>query len=345
MKVTEKKEKIEIDTMPINTFVKNKDFYTIEDLVTIYSLHEKGQKHYKNLKQDMKALELKLENLNSKVRNANQYIEEIDKHKKSIFEFWKFANKDEKLALEMGEDKENDNNKDELKKSFDFEMDFEKLGEEVDSLQRKKLSHEETDSLFIAQTELLNSINMVRSKNIVKYDLEWFGSKQLLLVITDQPSSVTTFKVTKVLGHPDDSVVINIDKVGIAESMQTSHIIIEVDKQFGADDLIDARIYSPSFLQQIESAATYADDSGKVVLCMNDQAYELSGDIRYIYSLFGSDLHLWGTVREGDAAGLKTFSYGIKTFVYVRIEQDQAKLSKAADFSGSDVLTLHRQTD
>ena len=180
---------------------------------------------------------------------------------------------------------------------------------------------------------------------IAKYDAEWFGSKQLLLVITNQPSSVTTFKVTKVLGHPDDSVVINIDKVGISESMQTSHIIIEVDKEFGADDLIDARVYSPSFLQQIESAATYTDDSGKVVLRMNDQVYELSGDIRYIYSLFGSDLHLWGNVREGDAAGLKTFSYGIKTFVYVRIEQDQVKLSKTADFSGSDVLTLHRQTD
>ncbi len=180
---------------------------------------------------------------------------------------------------------------------------------------------------------------------IAKYDAEWFGSKQLLLVITDQPSSVTTFKVTKVLGHPDDSVVINIDKVGISESMQTSHIIIEVDKEFGADDLIDARVYSPSFLQQIESAATYTDDSGKVVLRMNDQVYELSGDIRYIYSIFGSDLHLWGNVREGDAAGLKTISYGIKTFVYVRIEQDQVKLSKTADFSGSDVLTLHRQTD
>lgn len=180
---------------------------------------------------------------------------------------------------------------------------------------------------------------------IAKYDAEWFGSKQLLLVITDQPSSVTTFKVTKVLGHPDDSVVINIDKVGISESVQTSHIVIEVDKEFGADDLIDARVYSPSFLQQIESAATYTDDSGKVVLRMNDQVYELSGDIRYIYSLFGSDLHLWGNVREGDAAGLKTFSYGIKTFVYVRIEQDQVKLSKTADFSGADVLTLYRRTD
>lgn len=165
-------QNVKVDTQPLNTYIKEKNFYTIEDLVTIYSLHEKAGKQYKALKQDSKALELKLENLKSKVRNANQYIEEIDKHKKSIFEFWKFANKDEKLAIEMGEDKEAGSDSNEVRKSFDFEMDFEKLGEEVDNLQRKKLSHEETDSVFIAQTELLYFINMVRSNQIIKYDLE-----------------------------------------------------------------------------------------------------------------------------------------------------------------------------
>ncbi len=165
-------QNVKVDTQSLNTYIKEKNFYTIEDLVTIYSLHEKAGKQYKALKQDSKALELKLENLKSKVRNANQYIEEIDKHKKSIFEFWKFANKDEKLAIEMGEDKEAGSDSNEVRKSFDFEMDFEKLGEEVDNLQRKKLSHEETDSVFIAQTELLYFINMVRSNQIIKYDLE-----------------------------------------------------------------------------------------------------------------------------------------------------------------------------
>ncbi len=165
-------ESIKIDTQPLNVYMEEKKFYTIEDLVTIYALHEKSEKRCKDLKQDLKALELKLENLVSKVRNANQYIEEIDKHKKSIFEFWKFANKDEKLAIEMGEDDDQEKDKNQVKKSFDFEMDFEKLGEEVDQMQRTKLSHEETDSVFIAQTELLWYINMVRSNKIVKYDLE-----------------------------------------------------------------------------------------------------------------------------------------------------------------------------
>ena len=161
----------EIDTAPIKTLVEEKDFYTIEDLVTIYALHDRCDKKYKDARQDMKALELKLENLNSKVRNANQYIEEIDKHKKSIFEFWKFANKDEKLALEMAEE-DDEREKTQIQKLFDFETDFEKLGEDADNLQRKKLSNEENDSIFIAQTEMLELINKLRANDISKNDIE-----------------------------------------------------------------------------------------------------------------------------------------------------------------------------
>ena len=162
-----------IDTKPIKTLVEEKEYYTIEDLVTIYALHEKAEKNDKNLKQDIKALELKLENLTSKVRNANQYIEEIDKHKRSIFDFWNFANKDEKPALEMADDKDEEEEQKTPKKSFDFDMDFEKIGEEVDKMQRKKLSNEENDSLFIAsQSDLLYLLNKIRSNQIVKFDLE-----------------------------------------------------------------------------------------------------------------------------------------------------------------------------
>lgn len=168
----EENSNLDVTTTPIKTLTEEKEFYTIEDLVTIYSLHEKAEKNYKNLKQDSKALELKLENITSKVRNANQYIEEIDKHKRSIFDFWKFANKDEKLSIEMADDKDQENDQNAPKKSFDFDMDFEKIGEEADQIQRKKLSNEENDSAYIAQTELLYYINMVRLNKIVKYDLE-----------------------------------------------------------------------------------------------------------------------------------------------------------------------------
>lgn len=161
-----------ISTEALNAVLKEKKYYTIEDLVTIYSLLEKGEKNYKNLNQDLKAQRLKLENIISKVKNANLYIEEIDKHKKSIFDFWKFSNKDEKLSLEMGDENQKSENKTLMKKVFDFETDFEELGAKVDTIQRKKLSREETDSIFIAKTDVLYLLNMLRENDLNKQALE-----------------------------------------------------------------------------------------------------------------------------------------------------------------------------
>ncbi len=161
-----------VNLEPINEALKDKKFYTIEDLVTVYSLLEKGEKTYKNLNQDLKAQRLKLENILSKVKNANLYIEEIDKHRKSIFDFWKFSNKDEKLSLEMGNEAEKEENKKTLKRSFDFKSDFEDLGAKVDTLQRKKLSREEMEALFIAKTEVLYLLNMLRENDLNKRALE-----------------------------------------------------------------------------------------------------------------------------------------------------------------------------
>lgn len=162
----------EIINQPVKTYVEDKQFYTIEDLVVIYSTLEKKEKKYKNLNQDIKALELKLENYISKVKNANLYIDEIDKHKKSIFDFWKFANKDEKLSLEEGFKEEKGDQAKKIKKAFDFEMDFEDLGIKVDNIQRKKLLREEEDSIFIAKTKLLYVLNMIRCNELDKFALE-----------------------------------------------------------------------------------------------------------------------------------------------------------------------------
>lgn len=168
---TEKTKEIEIDTIKSNN-LEDKKFYTIEDLVVIRSVKDKGEKKLKDISQDLKAQELKLENLKSKVRNAIAYIEEIDKHKKSIFEFWKFANKDEKLSLEMGNENDKKNENSIIKRAFDYEMDFEDLGIEVDRIQRVKLSKEETDSIYIAGTELNPVINSLRAGNMNKNKIE-----------------------------------------------------------------------------------------------------------------------------------------------------------------------------
>lgn len=161
-----------VKTDGIEAVLQEKKFYTIEDLVTIYSLLERAEKNNRNLNQDLKASTLKFENIESKVKNASLYIEEIDKHRKSIFDFWKFSNKDEKLSLEMGNEDEKDENKKVLQKVFDFQTEIDELGEKLDKLQRKKLSKEEMDSLFIAKTEMLDLINMLRENDLNQNLLE-----------------------------------------------------------------------------------------------------------------------------------------------------------------------------
>ena len=109
-----------VDLTPQKAFLEENGLKTIEDLVTIYNLYEKGEKYFKNLEQDINAMKNKVENLDRKVQNAKLYIEEIDSHKKSIFEFWKFANKDENLALEMGNTENPANENASILKTFDF---------------------------------------------------------------------------------------------------------------------------------------------------------------------------------------------------------------------------------
>ncbi len=150
-----------VDLEPMDTYMQNRDFYTIEDLVVIYSMLDKGKKEYQNLNQDIKAMKLKYENFKRKVKNAKDYLEEIDKHKKSFFDFWKFTKKDEILSLEQGES-EDSKEQEQIRRVFDMEIDFENLGVKMDKLQRKKLSKEETNSIFAINSSLNSVINSLK---------------------------------------------------------------------------------------------------------------------------------------------------------------------------------------
>ena len=114
---------------------------------------------------DINALKLKNKNLKKKIENATAYINEINKHKKSIFEFWKYSNKDEVAALEEGEQEELNVTK--VEKTFNFEDDFEKFGEAVDKVQRAKYTDSELDSSFIATTDILDLMNRTYKKQAV----------------------------------------------------------------------------------------------------------------------------------------------------------------------------------
>lgn len=143
---------------------KQKENYTIEDLIEICTKLDGRKKMVKNLQMDRKALELKKINLERKIKNANIYLNEIELHKKSIFEFWKFTNKDELPSLNEGEEEENQE-KEKIGKSFVFEEDIENLGKQMDELQRRKLSKNETDSIFAVQQAIVSSQILIKTKS------------------------------------------------------------------------------------------------------------------------------------------------------------------------------------
>lgn len=138
---------------------QNSGPYTIEDLIEICTKLDGRRKLVKNLKSDIKAQELKKINLERKIKNANTYLNEIELHKKSIFEFWKFTNKDELPSLNEGEEQD-EQNKEKIGKTFDYEEDFEDLGKQVDEIQKRKLSKNETDGVF-AMKQVLPSIQIL----------------------------------------------------------------------------------------------------------------------------------------------------------------------------------------
>ena len=142
---------------------RTKEFLTIEDLVLLIKAFERQDKRLKNDEMDVRALENKIKILNSKIRNAEAYLKEIDEHNKSIFDFWKYTNKDNNLILSEI-DAEEEVPVTNLEKTFDYLEDLEELGKNMDKIIRKKLSKKECDSIFLATTEILEYINMIKDK-------------------------------------------------------------------------------------------------------------------------------------------------------------------------------------
>ena len=148
-----------------------KKIYTLEELITSYKELEEIENQMKNLLMDINALKLKTKNLAKKIENASKYIEEIDSHKKSIFEFWKYSNKDEMDVLPEGEQEEVNVIK-RIEKTFNYEDDLEEFGIKLDKIQRKNLTKEDTDSVYIATTNLVEVLNKIKTNNILPEEIE-----------------------------------------------------------------------------------------------------------------------------------------------------------------------------
>ena len=165
------------DTIEIKEEIeeKLKNQYTLDELIQKGKKTNENETELKNTKMDINALKLKNLNLIKKIENATAYIKEIDSHKKSIFEFWKYSNKDEVQTLEEGE--EETINVKPHSKVFDYEEDFEEFGKTMDAAQRNELSKEELDCIYLTTTDQLEIINKLKTDNTTEKELEQYMKK------------------------------------------------------------------------------------------------------------------------------------------------------------------------
>ena len=261
-KVKEKVEKTKVDEIKI---VKEKIEENLKVQYTLEELIQKGKEtlekenNLKNTKMDINALKLKNLNLTKKIENATAFIEEIDSHKKSIFEFWKYSNKDEVQALEEGE-KEQESIKPHSK-VFDYEEDFEEFGETMDEIQRKILSKEELDDVYLTTTNQLEVINKLKTESPTAKELEQYMKKikkdlQEEKDITEEDVidifgglSEDTRKITKLANkshreHPKNKYAI----LRVAKSMKTAEYRAALEN---AINIIDEALEKNALQQDI----------------------------------------------------------------------------------------------
>ena len=223
-------------------FVEKK-VYTIEDIIEIVTRLDSIRKEYKNIELDVKAAELKTENLTRKIKNAKIYIAEINSHKKSIFEFWKFANKDELPGLNEGELDENENDK--IGKIFDVDNDMAELGKKIDEIQRVKLSKNEADALFIFRycsrtMQILNEVK--KNSDLTEKQLKEI-EKELKQLKKSFKADLKNINLTEfdvfgnILSNEKDNISIN--NVRHRESKKDKYRILNISKEITLEDFID----------------------------------------------------------------------------------------------------------
>ena len=168
--IEEKEEEKSIKKESKDKKQTKKQNYNIEELVELYKDYNEKEIVLKNLLMDINSLKLKTKNMAKKIENATLFIEEIDSHRKSIFEFWKYSNKDELASLPEGEQEEINIIK-KIEKVFDYQEDFENFGKKMDKMQRKILTKNETDSIYITTTNVIDVLNKIKTNELLPKDI------------------------------------------------------------------------------------------------------------------------------------------------------------------------------
>ena len=137
-------EKIENEEDNVKTSYSN----DIDDLIYICKNLKKKTTESITARLDIKNLDIKIDILKKKIENATKFIEEIESHKKSIFEFWKFTNKDEKNQLSEGITQIEHESK--IEKNFSINEDLNEVCKNFDLNQRNNLTEEEQNAVYVS---------------------------------------------------------------------------------------------------------------------------------------------------------------------------------------------------
>ena len=150
-----------------------KPLYTndIEDLIYICKDLRTKTTVAATTRLDIQNASIKIDVLKKKIENATLYIEEIEAHKKSIFEFWKFTNKDEKSQLAEGITKTETEQR--IEKIFNIKEDFTEFGKQIDLKQRRELTRRRTKCNIS-----YNSSRIRKCKSIKHYERRFRNFKR-----------------------------------------------------------------------------------------------------------------------------------------------------------------------
>lgn len=95
-------EENEIQKSISNSIIEDKEIYTLEDLIKMCIELDRIKLKVETAIKDIKTLKDNIKVLTARIENAILFLETIDEHRKSIFEFWKFSNRDLPLGLSSG---------------------------------------------------------------------------------------------------------------------------------------------------------------------------------------------------------------------------------------------------
>lgn len=241
-----------------NETPQEKAIYTIQDLMEITNILQEETNFINDLELDIEAAKRRIETLERKIENANLYIKEIDSHKKSLLDFWRFTSKDESNRLVEAQETKGSNK---IRKAFNIDLDLEEIKTKLDDLTRSNLNIEELNAVFITSTRILDDINkLLKNEEISQESLDTLKKK-----LNDNKSKLTlnlkdeNVKLTKQIEHRETErnifSIINInDNTTIEEyKIILKNIISKINEANGKISInMDFPLYFASHKETLE---------------------------------------------------------------------------------------------